>query len=106
MDEERMSFLSFDGLPTWAIFPSLAAHLAAGIALGSFYFYGLRQNVRWFAGGGRATTTVVLIIGRFALLGGLLTFASLEGALPLLVMTLGILVARSAVMRRIREAAP
>ena len=46
------------------------------------------------------------MIGRFALLAGLLTLASLEGALPLLVMTLGVLVARSAVMRRVREVAP
>ena len=52
------------------------------------------------------TTTVALMIGRFALLGGLLTLASLEGALPLLVMALGVLIARSAVMRRVREAAP
>jgi hypothetical protein len=32
--------------------------------------------------------------------------ASLEGALPLLVMALGILIARSVVMRSIREVAP
>ena len=46
------------------------------------------------------------MIGRFALLGGLLTLASLEGALPLLAMALGVFIARFAVMRRIREAAP
>ena len=46
------------------------------------------------------------MIGRFALLGVLLTLASLEGALPLLVMALGVLIARSVVMRRVREVAP
>ena len=46
------------------------------------------------------------MIGRFILLGGLLMLASLEGALPLLVMALGVLIARSAVMRTIRQAAP
>ena len=56
--------------------------------------------------GGRATTTVALMIGRFALLGGLLALASLEGALPLLVMALGVFIARSAVMRRVGEATP
>jgi hypothetical protein len=46
------------------------------------------------------------MIGRYALLGGLLTLASLEGALPLLMMALGVLIARSVVVRRVREAAP
>jgi hypothetical protein len=47
------------------------------------------------------TTTIALMVGRFALLGGLLTMASLEGALPLLAMALGVLVARFVVMRRV-----
>ena len=55
---------------------------------------------------GALATTIALMIGRFALLGGLLTLASLEGALPLLAMALGVLIARFAVMRRVREAAP
>ena len=74
--------------------------------LGVLYFRGLWWNARRFAAGGRATTTIALMIGRFVLLGGLLTLASLEGALPLLVMALGVLIARSVVMRRVREAAP
>jgi F1F0 ATPase subunit 2 len=106
MDEEHMSFLSFDGLPTWAVLLGLAAHLAAGIMLGVLYFRGLWWNVCRFIGGGRATTTIALMIGRFVLLGSLLMFASLEGALPLLMLALGVFIARSAVMRRVREAAP
>jgi F1F0 ATPase subunit 2 len=106
VDEERMNFHSFDILPPWALYLSLAAHLAAGIALGVFYFRSLWWNARRFAGGGRAITVVALMIGRFALLGGLLTLASLEGALPLLMMALGVLIARPVVMRRVREAAP
>jgi hypothetical protein len=46
------------------------------------------------------------MIGRFVLLGGLLTLASLEGALPLLMAALGVLIARSTIMHRVREAAP
>jgi hypothetical protein len=46
------------------------------------------------------------MLGRFVLLGGLLVLASLEGALPLLVMTLGVLAARFAVLRRLLGAAP
>ncbi len=106
MDEERMSFLSFDSLTACAMFRSLAAHLAAGIVLGIFYFHALWWIARLFALGGRATTTVALMIGRFALLGGLLALASLEGALPLLVMVLGVFIARSAVMCRVGEATP
>jgi F1F0 ATPase subunit 2 len=106
MDEERMSFPSFALLPAWAAFLSLAAHLAAGIALGTLYFGSLWWSARRFGGAGRATTTIVLMVGRFALLGGLLTLASLEGALPLLVVALGVLIARSVVMRGVREAAP
>jgi F1F0 ATPase subunit 2 len=104
MDGERMIY--FNALPTWAITLSLAAHLAAGIMLGVVYFRSLWWNARRIAAGGRVATTIVVMIGRFVLLGFLLTLASLEGALPLLVMALGILIARSVVMRSIREIAP
>ncbi len=102
-----MSLPSFDALPVWAMALSLAAHLAAGIGFGVLYFRGLWWNTRRFTQGGeRVTTTIALMLGRFALLGGALTLASLEGALPLLVMALGILIARSVVIRKVREAAP
>ena len=96
-----MSLPPFDALPAWAMLASLAAHLAAGVALGLLYFHGLWRIARNLAGGGRVTTTIALMVGRFALLGGLLTLASLEGALPLLAMALGVLVARFVVMRRV-----
>ena len=80
--------------------------LAVGIGLGVLYFRSLWWNTRLFARGGRPTTTIAVMLGRFALLGAVLALASLEGAMPLLVLTLGILIARCAVMRRVREAAP
>jgi hypothetical protein len=46
------------------------------------------------------------MIGRFVILGVVLTLASLEGALPLLLMALGVLIARSVVVRRIGEVTP
>jgi F1F0 ATPase subunit 2 len=104
--EERMSFLSFDCLPSWAVFLSSAAHLTAGIALGVFHFRSLWWSTCRFTGDSRVMTMVALMIGRFTLLGGLLTLASLEGALPLLVMALGVLIARSVVVRRVREVTP
>ena len=69
MDEERMSFLSFECLPAWAVFLSLRAHLAAGIVLGVLYFRSLWWSACRFTGGSRVTTTVALMIGRFALPG-------------------------------------
>jgi hypothetical protein len=100
MDEERMNMWSFATLPPWAMVLSLAAHLIAGIGLGILYFSAVRWNACLFARGGRAMTAVVLITGRLVFLGGLLVLASLEGALPLLVTALGVLIARPLVTRR------
>jgi F1F0 ATPase subunit 2 len=106
MDEERMSFAPFDHLPAWVMVLGLFVHFAAGIMIGVLYFRTLWWNTRQFALGGRATTMIALMIGRFVVLGGVLAFASLEGAVPLLAMALGILIARFAVMRRVRAVAP
>ena len=106
MDKERMSISSFDMLPAWANLPGLAAHLGAGFALGIFHFRSLWWSACRFIGRGRVVATIALMIGRFVLIGGVLTLASLEGALPLLTMALGVLTARFVVMSRVREAAP
>jgi F1F0 ATPase subunit 2 len=106
MDEERMSYWTSDSLPTWAMLLGLAAQLALGIVLGVVHFGGLWWNVRRFAGAGRVTTTIALMIGRVVLLAGMLTLAGREGVLPLLVMALGVTISRSLVMRRVRAAVP
>ena len=106
MDDGRMSFPSFDALPAWAEIFSLVTHLGAGIVLGILYFRGLWWSVRRFAHSGSLVATIALMIGRFVLLGGLMTLASLEGALPLLLLALGVLAARAAVMRSVREVTP
>lgn len=95
-----MSLLPVDNVPVWA------AHIVAGIVLGVCYFHTVGWSARRFASGGRATTAIAATIGRFVLLGGVLALASLQGAAPLLAMALGILIARSAVIGRVREAAP
>jgi F1F0 ATPase subunit 2 len=106
MDGERMTSLYLNGLPTWAMLLSLTAHLAAGTILGVIYFRSLWWNARRVTEGGRVATTIAVMIGRFVILGAVLTLASLEGALPLLLMALGVLIARSVVMSDIREIAP
>jgi F1F0 ATPase subunit 2 len=106
MDGERMTSLSFGSLPAWATLLSLAAYLAAGVIVGVLYFRSLWWNAHRFTAGGRASTTIVVMIGRFVMLGVVLTLASLEGALPLLLMALGVLIARSVVVRQIGEVTP
>lgn len=83
----------------------LFAYFAGGIALGILYFSGLWWNARLFAERGSTRTIILLVLGRFALLGGLLTLASLQGAVPLLTMALGIFITRYAVMRKVRAVA-
>jgi F1F0 ATPase subunit 2 len=106
MDKECMSSTLFSALPSWAKLLALAIHLPAGIALGVIFFQSLWWNVRRFTHGGRLVTTIALTISRFLPLAGLLTLTSLEGALPLLMLSLGVFVGRSVVMSRVREAAP
>ena len=105
MDAKGMSISWLSGPPGWAAALVLLLHFAAGIVLGIVYFRGLWWNARLFAEGASLKVTIGLLIGRFVLLGVLLTLASLEGAMPLLVMALGVLVARFAVMHRLKRLA-
>ncbi len=101
-----MTFLLFKNLPAWGMALSLVMNFAAGVGLGTLYFRIIWWNARLFASGGRAALSFALPFIRFALLAGFLTLASFEGALPLLLLTLGILGARVGVMRRVRRAMP
>jgi F1F0 ATPase subunit 2 len=105
MDEEHMSFWGADSMPAWAILFGLAAHLAVGVGLGVVYFRGLWWNARLFVMAGHVPASIALMIGRLVLLGGALILTSLEGALPLLMTALGLVIARAAVMRRVQAAA-
>ena len=82
------------------------AHLAAGLGVGLLYFGSLWWTAHLFAGAGRLRTVLIFAVARFALLGVALALTSLEGAGPLLETALGVLVARSVVLRRAREAVP
>ena len=105
MDQERMRHLLSD-IPLHVVrFSELAAYLAAGIALGVLHFSSLWWVVRLFAGGGSLLTVIGLTIGRFVLLGGVLALASLEGAMPLLLVAVGSMAGRFVVTRRLRERA-
>lgn len=101
-----MTGVAFGSWSAWALIPLAAAHLALGAGLGVLYFRGLWWNVRLFAGGGHAAWAIAAMAGRFALLGGALMAASLEGAMPLLTTAIGLFAARAVVVRRIRREAP
>ena len=83
----------------------LVLHFIGGMALGALYFCGLWWNTRMFGEAGRLLQAIALLIARVSLLAGLLAMSALEGALPLLVVVLGVLAARAVVMRRIRRVA-
>ena len=85
----------------WFLTGCLAWFLA-GLAIGFGYFTSLWWNTRLFTAGGSARSAILLMICRFAILGGGLTLASLGGALPLLITAQGVLTGRFAVMRRMR----
>jgi len=99
-----MNALLFDALPLWAMGVSLMAHLSAGTWLGGLYFRSLWPITCRFTRGDHVARTIGMMIGRFILLGGILTLVSMEGAPPLLMVALGILIARPVAMRRVREA--
>lgn len=82
----------------------LALHLAGGAAIGTLYFGSLWWNARLFERAGRVRTLLGSMIARFVVLGGVLTAASLEGAMPLMATALGVLLARAAVLHRVRAA--
>ena len=84
---------------------SVALYGASGIAAGTLYFVGLWWNARLFARGG-SWLSILMLLGRIGALACVLTLAARQGAMPLLVMALGVFVARFAVMRGLRAAAP
>ncbi len=85
---------------------TLPLYFATGIACGIAYFRLLWWDVRRLANAGSPAITILSVLGRVALLGGALTLASWQGALPLLLMALGVFIARFVVTLGVRAAAP
>ena len=91
-------------LPALPMLLALAAYLLVGVLLGLVYFSALWWNVQLMGRRGRKAAAIGLMLGRLALMIGLLGLASRDGALPLLLMALGVLIGRAIVMRRLRRA--
>jgi uncharacterized membrane protein (UPF0136 family) len=76
-----------------------AGFIALGLLAGTLHFALLRWNTSLYAGPGRIGLGAALQVVRIGVLAGLLVVAARQGALPLLLMALGVLVARPVVMR-------
>jgi len=83
----------------------VALSVAAGLALGTGFFSLLRMNVRLY-GGRRWPLAIVLHLARWAFLAAALVLAARAGAIALLAVTLGILTARTLLIRRARQGRP
>jgi F1F0 ATPase subunit 2 len=98
-----MSLAIIGSPPAFAIPILIAVYLAAGVGIGVVFFRGLWWNARLIVNGGSVATSMFLLIGRFILMGGLLTLAALHGAAPLLGVALGVFVGRFLVVRDVRD---
>ncbi len=105
VDAGRMTLIWPNGMSGWHTTLILLVEFGAGTALGLLYFRGLRWNARLFAGGASLGLTIGLGIARFACLAAILMLASRAGAMPLLVVVLGVLAGRAAIMRSVKRLA-
>jgi F1F0 ATPase subunit 2 len=97
MDASAMT-ISFPAM--LGVIVQAATWLATGALLGLLHFHSLRMNVRRLIGG-EMLASLSLQLLRFAVTAAGLTLIAREiGALPLIEATIGLLIARSAVLRR------
>lgn len=99
-----MSFSLADILPSGIQLLGMAGDLAGGTVLGILYFDSLRWSVSRFIEGGGVMRAIAPMVLRFIALGAVFTVASFAGPLHLLIVTLGVLIGRSFVIHRTREA--
>jgi len=86
-------------LTTYAF--GLAVGWLAGMVIGAVHFLSLRRNVRMLTAGRSLLPIVAIQLGRFAALAVVLAAITRSfGALPLLAAALGILTARTIIVRK------
>lgn len=94
----RLDFAQYDLIPHLL---AAGAWLVAGAAIGTLYFLTLRWNAAMFAAGRSPVLAMAMQIARFAAIAAMLAvIAAHFGALPLLVATAGVLLARTVIVRR------
>lgn len=85
---------------------SAALYLALGALAGAVHLSLLRRNAALYARPGRIGHAVGLQILRFAAMAGVLTAVALQGALPLMMAALGVIVARPVLLGAMAGPAP
>jgi hypothetical protein len=101
MDARAMTQLFVTGHETLALLAEGSAWLVAGVLVGALHFLTLRAATGMLVTGSSLVAALALHLIRFAMTAGALALIALHGALPLLVAALGILAARTAVLRMI-----
>jgi F1F0 ATPase subunit 2 len=80
---------------------SIVGWLAAGTVIGAVHFLSLRWNVQMLTAGRSLLPVVAVQLGRFAAMAVVLASITRSfGALPLLAAALGILMARTIIVRK------
>jgi hypothetical protein len=98
MDAQAMTSLHLDQPGLLALL--VLAWVPAGLLIGALHFLTLRWNVHTFVLGQRRLLAVTLQLVRAVFLAGLLVLITVRlGALPLLIITGGILAARTVAVR-------
>jgi N-ATPase, AtpR subunit len=87
---------------TLAIAAAAVAALLVGTGLGLGYFWALGRTARLYAAGSGMLAPALLTAGRMAGAVLVLGAAAKAGAMPLLAMALGFLVARAVALRAVR----
>lgn len=94
-----MTIATFD-VTAWAVC------FVTGLFAGALYFLCVRWNANLIARGQRTALVIATTLLRFAALAALLFAAARLGALPLLLMALGVTLARFVIVRLPRDATP
>ncbi|WP_454918888.1 N-ATPase subunit AtpR [Xanthobacter sediminis] len=95
----------FPAVPRLGPLAGAALGLGGGLAAGAAYFATLWWNTQLYLSGGRALLAILIQAARFALLLVALAALALFGALPLLMGAVGLLIARTLVLRRLGRTA-
>jgi F1-F0 ATPase (N-ATPase) AtpR subunit len=74
------------------------AFLVLGLFAGTLFFVLLRWNTTLYIHGGSVALALVVQLVRFAAMGGVLVLTASQGALPLLLTALGLLLSRPIVV--------
>jgi hypothetical protein len=100
MDAQAMTGLSMPQYDILKLVLGASAWLAIGALVGAFFYLTLRRGAQMLATGSSVSTALALQLIRFTVMAGLLgIIARHYGAVALLVVTFGILAARTAVLR-------